>query len=56
MLTIEGLSKIYEDGTKALHNINLQVPDGQFVVIIGLSGSGKSPCCGVHGLISEPAG
>jgi phosphonate transport system ATP-binding protein len=57
MLTIEGLSKIYDDGTKALHNINLQVPDGQFVVIIGLSGSGKSTLlrC-VNGLIKPSTG
>jgi phosphonate transport system ATP-binding protein len=42
MLKIEHLSKVYPDGTKALHDISLEVPDGQFVVIIGLSGSGKS--------------
>lgn len=42
MLKIEHLTKVYADGTKALHDINLEVPDGQFVVIIGLSGSGKS--------------
>ncbi|MFN8373217.1 MAG: phosphonate ABC transporter ATP-binding protein [Anaerolineae bacterium] len=42
MLIIENLTKIYENGFKALDNINLEIPDGQFVAIIGLSGSGKS--------------
>ena len=57
MLRIEGVSKIYEDGTKALHKVDLEVPDGQFVVIIGLSGSGKSTLlrC-VNGLIKPSTG
>jgi phosphonate transport system ATP-binding protein len=42
MLTIENLTKVYDNGFKALDKINLKVPDGQFVAIIGLSGSGKS--------------
>jgi phosphonate transport system ATP-binding protein len=42
MLKIEHLTKIYDDGTKALHDFSIEIPDGQFLVIIGLSGSGKS--------------
>ncbi len=42
MLIIENLTKIYDNGFMALDNINLEIPDGQFVAIIGLSGSGKS--------------
>jgi phosphonate transport system ATP-binding protein len=42
MLKIEHLTKVYGDGTRALNNISFEVPDGQFLVIIGLSGSGKS--------------
>ncbi len=42
MLKIENVSKIYDNGFQALHNISLEIPDGQFVAIIGLSGSGKS--------------
>jgi phosphonate transport system ATP-binding protein len=57
MLKIENLSKVYDDGTKALHNLSLEVPDGQFLVIIGLSGSGKSTLmrC-INGIIKPTAG
>jgi len=42
MLQIEHLTKIYDNGVLALDDVSFEVPDGQFVVIIGLSGSGKS--------------
>jgi phosphonate transport system ATP-binding protein len=42
MLEIRNLTKIYEDGTLALDNVSFTVPDGEFLVVIGLSGSGKS--------------
>ena len=42
MLTVEGLSKVYDDGTPALSDVNLEIAEGEFVVLIGLSGSGKS--------------
>jgi phosphonate transport system ATP-binding protein len=42
MLRIEHLTKTYPDGTRALVDVSLEVPSGQFVSIIGLSGAGKS--------------
>lgn len=42
MLEIRNLTKIYEDGTVALRNVSFTVPEGEFLVVIGLSGSGKS--------------
>ena len=42
MLEIRNLTKIYNDGTVALRNISFKVPDGEFLVVIGLSGAGKS--------------
>ncbi len=42
MLEIKDLCKTYDDGTEALKNVSFTVPQGQFLVLIGLSGSGKS--------------
>lgn len=42
MLTITKLSKRYPDGTVALGNVNLTVPKGEFLVLLGRSGAGKS--------------
>lgn len=42
MLEVKNLNKIYPNGLHALKNISLVVPEGEFLVIIGLSGSGKS--------------
>ena len=42
ILQIEHLTKVYEDGTRALSDVSFRVAQGEFLVIIGLSGSGKS--------------
>ena len=42
MLEVRHLTKVYADGTVALKDVSFEVPDGDFLVIIGLSGSGKS--------------
>ncbi len=42
ILRIEHLTKVYEDGTRALSDVSFEVAPGEFLVIIGLSGSGKS--------------
>lgn len=42
MVEFRGVSKVYNNGTEALHNINLKVEKGEFVFIVGSSGAGKS--------------
>jgi phosphonate transport system ATP-binding protein len=42
MIQVENLSKIFPDGTRALDDVSLSIQDGEFVVVIGLSGAGKS--------------
>ncbi len=42
IIEFNGVSKVYNNGTEALHNINLNVDKGEFVFIVGSSGAGKS--------------
>ena len=39
---IEGLTKVYPDGTLAVESLDLAVGDGEFVVFVGPSGCGKT--------------
>jgi multiple sugar transport system ATP-binding protein len=41
-ITMEGLGKIYPDGTRAVGDVNLTIHDGEFLVLVGPSGCGKS--------------
>jgi multiple sugar transport system ATP-binding protein len=41
-VTFEDVSKIYPDGTKAVDDMDLEVQDGEFMVLVGPSGCGKS--------------
>lgn len=42
MLVMRNVSKTYKNGVNALYNINLTIEQGEFVYIIGPTGSGKS--------------
>ena len=42
MIKFNDVGKTYPNGTVALKNVTLEVPQGDFVAIIGLSGAGKS--------------
>lgn len=41
-VTISHINKVFPDGTKALHDINLEIRQGEIVVLLGPSGCGKS--------------
>lgn len=42
LIRFEKVSKVFEDGTEALHNVSLTIEEGKLTVIIGPSGCGKT--------------
>src|SRR3972149_6416074 len=45
--------KVFGDGTVALDRFNLQFESGEFVVLLGPSGSGKPPACRILAGLEE---
>ena len=39
---LDQISKVYENGFRAVDNLSLEIPDGEFLVLVGPSGCGKS--------------
>ena len=55
--TTRGLTKVYGDGHTAVHalrGVDLQVPEGEVVVLLGPSGSGKSTLLNILGGLDRP--
>ncbi len=42
MIELQNVTKIYPNGVRALNNVSLSVPRGDFVFLVGPSGAGKS--------------
>ncbi|MDX5447088.1 MAG: ATP-binding cassette domain-containing protein, partial [Bacteroidota bacterium] len=52
-LKIEHLSKTYPNGVKALHNVNLNIPQGMFG-LLGPNGAGKSSLMRTIATLQDP--
>lgn len=57
MIELRNIYKIYSDGDseiRALDGVSLHVSKGEFVAIVGSSGSGKSTCMNIIGCLDIP--
>src|SRR6266480_27292 len=41
-ITFDGVSKVYDDGTRAVEKLDLPIEDGELMVLVGPSGCGKT--------------
>jgi multiple sugar transport system ATP-binding protein len=41
-IVLEGVTKVFDDGYEAVKDLNLDIADGEFVILVGPSGCGKS--------------
>jgi multiple sugar transport system ATP-binding protein len=41
-VTFDGVGKVYPDGTRAVGDMDLEIKDGEFMVLVGPSGCGKT--------------
>lgn len=59
LIRLSGLNKVFRQGTlttAVLHDIDLQLKDGECVAITGASGSGKSTLLSIIGLLDDASG
>lgn len=54
MIRLSGVGKTYDDGTVAVHDLDLDVARGELVVLVGPSGCGKSTTLKMINRLIEP--
>lgn len=55
MLALESVSKRYPNGTTAVHELNLEVRDGETCILVGPSGCGKTTTLRMINRLIEPS-
>ncbi|PKM08965.1 MAG: macrolide ABC transporter ATP-binding protein, partial [Gammaproteobacteria bacterium HGW-Gammaproteobacteria-7] len=59
LIEMRGITKYYGKGealVRALDGIDITINDGEFVAVMGSSGSGKSTCMNILGALDTPTG
>nr|WP_027416731.1 ATP-binding cassette domain-containing protein [Aneurinibacillus terranovensis] len=54
MITFSSVSKTYEDGTTAIHPLDITIREDEFFVLIGPSGCGKTTTLKMINRLIEP--
>jgi osmoprotectant transport system ATP-binding protein len=54
MIRLDRVGKRYDDGTVAVHELEMDVPEGELVVLVGPSGCGKSTTLKMVNRLIEP--
>jgi putative ABC transport system ATP-binding protein len=57
LVRLRGITKVYGTGSAAMHalrGIDMDIDDGEFVAVMGASGSGKSTCMNILGCLDVP--
>jgi putative ABC transport system ATP-binding protein len=59
LIELRGVTKVYGTGSaamQALRGVDLSIQRGEFVAVMGASGSGKSTCMNILGCLDTPTG